>query len=380
MVNRVLLLCFSVFLVSMIGAAEESPARVRMAIVGLDHDHVWGRVEEILADPHAELVGVADPHPELIDRMRKEVPPSVRFFTDYVAMLNELMPAAVLVTTANDRHLEILRECAKRHIDYVTEKPMAASAQQAREMLRLARQAHITLMVNYWNLWAPSTEEIHARIAEGQIGPVQKIIVEYGHRGPREIGVSKYFADWLYDPVKNGGGALMDFGCYGADWAMWLKGRPQRVYAYSLKLKTAQPQDVEDDAVIVLEYADSTAILLPSWGWPYSKGEVQVYGPKGSLTARGEGLLFQPGTKGTTLENPEGRPVETAPLPPEKTNGMAYFIWCVRNHQPVEGAAAPELNVGVNEILDAAKESIRTGRAVDLGNSTSAGGPLPRRP
>jgi hypothetical protein len=33
----------------------------------------------------------------------------------------------------------------------------------------------------------------------------------------REIGVSEYFANWLYDPVKNGGGAIMDFGCYGAE-------------------------------------------------------------------------------------------------------------------------------------------------------------------
>jgi len=171
---------------------------------------------------------------------------------------------------------------------------MAANAEQAREMLRLARDARIKLMVNYWNLWAPATEEIHARIEAGEIGPVQKIIAEYGHRGPKEIGVSKYFAEWLYDPAKNGGGALVDFGCYGADWTLWLKGRPKRVYAYSLRLKTEQHNPVEDDAVI-------------------------------------------------------------------------YFVWCIRNHKPIEGAAAAELNVAVNEILDAAKEAIRTGRVVELG-------------
>jgi predicted dehydrogenase len=332
----------------------------------LDHDHVWDRVEEILAEPDAELVGVADTHQELIEKMRKEVPSGVAFFKDYVAMLDQVKPQGVLVTTSNDRHLEILRECAKRHIDYMTEKPMAANAEQAREMLRLARDARIKLMVNYWNLWAPATEEIHARIEAGEIGPVQKIVAEYGHRGPREIGVSKYFAEWLYDPAKNGGGALADFGCYGADWALWLKGRPKRVYATSLKLKSEQHNPVEDDAIIVLEYTDATAILMPSWDWPYNKGEVQVYGPKGSLVARGDGLLYQPGTEGTSLENPEGRPIKLQPLPPEKKNGIAHFVWCIRNNKAIEGAAAPELNVAVNEILDAAKESICTGRAVEL--------------
>src|SRR5205814_1642084 len=90
-------------------------------------------------------------------------------------------------------------------------------------------------MVNYWNAWTASTHDLFHRVKSGEIGPVQKIIVQYGHQGPKEIGVSKEFADWLYDPVKNGGGAIMDFGCYGAEWALWLKGRPTRGYATTCK-------------------------------------------------------------------------------------------------------------------------------------------------
>ena len=340
--------------------------KTRIAVVGLDHDHVWGRMKEVLDDPDAELVAVADPHADLVERAKKQVPASVEFFPDYVKMLDAAKPDAVIVTTANDRHLEILKACAQRHIHYMTEKPMAATAADAREMARLAREAGIKLMVNYWNLWAPATQDIYTRIQAGEVGPVQKIIVEYGHRGPKEIGVSKYFAEWLYDPVKNGGGALMDFGCYGADWAVWLKGRPTRVFATSLALKTDQHNQVEDDAVILVEYPDATAVLLPSWDWPYDKGEVQVYGPKGSLIARGDGLLFQSAAKENTLQAPEGVPLKTTLVPPEKKNGVTYFVSCIRNNRPIEGAAAPDLNVTVNEILDAAKESIQTGRAVPL--------------
>jgi predicted dehydrogenase len=158
----------------------------------------------------------------------------------------------------------------------------------------------------------------------------------------------------------------MDFACYGADWALWVKGRPQRVYAYALKLKTAQHNNVEDDAVVLLEYPDATAILLPSWGWPYGKGQAEFFGPQGSFLVMGDGLLFQPAHHGTTVKNPNGTPVSTQPVPAEKENGVAYFLHCLRDNQPVEGPVTAELNVGVNEIIDAAKESIRTGRAVEL--------------
>src|SRR5260370_20514445 len=152
-------------------------------------------------------------------------------------MLDEVKPDAVIVATSNARHWEILRECAKRHIHYSVEKPMATNAADAREMETLANQAGIKLMVNYWNAWVAPSHELFHRVKDGQVGPVQKIIVQYGHAGPKEIGVSEYFANWLYDPVKNGGGAIMGFGCYGAEWALLLKGRPKGVEAISPNLR-----------------------------------------------------------------------------------------------------------------------------------------------
>ena len=339
-------------------------ARTRLAIVGLDHDHVWGLLKIIANEPEAELAGIADPHPELVEKAKAAAPAGVKFFSDYLTMLDEVKPDAVIVTNANNRHLEVLRACAKRKIHFFTEKPMAASGADAREMERLARAAGIKLMVNYGNAWAEATQEAVRRIQAGEIGSVQKIIVQFGHRGPKEIGTSKYFSDWLYDPQKNGAGALMDFGCYGADWAMVLKGRPQRVYAASLKLKTEQHNAVEDDATVILEYPDATAILMPSWDWSYGKGQAEIFGSKGSFLARGDGLLFQPAEGETSVQNPDGKPVETQPVPPEKRNGVAYFLSCIRNNKPIEGAVSATVNVGVNEIIDAAKESIRTHRAV----------------
>ena len=340
--------------------------KTRCAIIGLDHDHVWGRMETIVKNPDAELVAIADTHPELVEKAKSRVPPTVKFFSNYTEMLDQMKPDVVIVTTANHLHLAILRACARRHIHYLTEKPMAATAADAREMERVASAAGIKLMVNYPTLWSSATQEAAARLKAGELGPIQKIIVEFGHQGPKEIGASKEFNAWLYDPKKNGAGALMDFACYGANWAMWVKGRPQRVFAYSLKLKSAQHNDVEDDAVVLLEYPDATAVLLPSWDWPYGKGQAEFYGPRGSFLVMGDGLLYQPAGKPPSIENPSGMPVPTPPLPPEKKDGIDYFLDCVRNNKPIEGPVSAELNVAVNEIIDAAIESIRTDKAVAL--------------
>jgi len=361
------LLLFSALALLVAASAHPQAARTRLAIVGLDHDHVWGILQDIAKEPLADLVAIADPHPELVERARKQVPATVKFYSDYVQMLDEARPEGVIVTTENDRHLEILRECAKRHINYSTEKPLASTTADAKEMERLARAANIKLMVNYWNVWvAPSHELYHRAVTAHELGPIQKIIVEQGHQGPKEIGVSKYFGDWLYDPAKNGGGALIDFGCYGAEWVLWLKGRPARVFAFAQRLKREQHNRVDDDATIVLEYPDAVAILEASWDWPYSMGQVQVFGPQGSLLATNDALLYRPAKSAEAAEGLDGRPVPLARPAHETSSPIAYFVDCIRHDRPIENPLAGPLNVSVVEILDAAKESIRTGQAVEM--------------
>src|SRR5438445_13841824 len=339
--------------------------KTRLAVVGLDHDHVWSLLKDIANEPSAELVAIAETDPALVSRAQKTVPPSVKFYADYVAMLDEAKPEAVIVTTSNDRHLEILRQCAKRHIHYSVEKPMATNAADAREMERLANEAKIKLMVNYWNAWVAPSHELFHRVKDGQLGDVQKIIVQYGHAGPKEIGVSEYFANWLYDPVKNGGGAIMDFGCYGAEWALWLKGRPIGVQAIAQKLKVSQHNQVDDDATILLDYPDAAVIVEASWDWPYSMGQVQVFGPRGSLLATRNTLFFR-STADRGKSGLEGEPVALNALQGGTSNPVAYFVDCIRHDKAIEEPLSAQLNVQVLDILDAARESVRTGRRQEL--------------
>ena len=346
-------------------AANPMEGKTRVAIVGLDHDHVWELLKYLDAEADAELVAIAEPQAALVKVAKAQVRGSVRFYSAYVPMLDEVKPDAVIVTTSNDRHLEILRECAKRHIHYSVEKPMATSAADAREMEELASQAGIKLMVNYWNAWVAPSHELFHRVRDGQVGAAQKIIVQYGHAGPKEIGVSEYFANWLYDPVKNGGGAIMDFGCYGAEWALWLKGRPKGVQAIAQRFKVSQHNKVDDDATILLEYPDAMVIIEASWNWPHSMGQVQVFGPKGSLLATGNKLFYRPtGDRGKA--GLEGEPIALNAPQGAMSNPVAYFVDCIRHDKPIEDPLSTRLNVQVMEILDAARESVRTGRKQEL--------------
>ena len=349
--------------------AGQSPAqnqKTRCAIVGLNHDHVWELLRYLEEEPESDLVAIAEPDKELVEKAKSKVPAAVRFYSDYIQMLDEAKPEVVFVTTANDRHLAILRECARRHIHYSTEKPMATNARDAREMEQLADKAGIKLMVNYWNAWAAPSHELVQRVRAGGIGPVEKIIVQYGHQGPKEIGVSKQFAAWLYDPVKNGGGAIMDFGCYGAEWALWLKGRPSRVYATTRRLKTGQQNPVDDDATMVLDYPDATVIVEPSWDWPYGMDRVYAFGSEGSLLATRDELFFRASSAQSPSAGPDGERLSPNPLPQRASNPIAYFLDRIRNDRPVEDPLSARLNVQVVEILDAARESARTGRAQDV--------------
>jgi predicted dehydrogenase len=158
----------------------------------------------------------------------------------------------------------------------------------------------------------------------------------------------------------------MDFGCYGAEWAVWLKGRPNGVMATAQKLKVEQHNKVDDDSTIVLDYADATVIIEASWDWPYDMSRVQVFGPKGSLLATRRELFYRSSNDRSTMTGLEGERVSLSAPQQEASNPISYFVDCIRHDKPIEDPLSTSLNVQVMEILDAARESVRTGHVQEL--------------
>ena len=87
------------------------------------------------------------------------------------------------------------------------------------------------------------------------------------------------------DPVLNGGGALMDFGCYGADLITWLMDgqRPTSVTAVTQQLKPEVYPRVDDDATIILSYPHTQGVIQASWNWPIGRKDMDIYGVTGQV-------------------------------------------------------------------------------------------------
>jgi predicted dehydrogenase len=236
------------------------------------------------------------------------------------------------------------------------------SLADARAMADAARKGGIQVVVNYETTWYPSVHRAH-ELVNGQqaIGGLRKIVVRDGHSGPAPI-CSPFFLAWLTDPVLNGGGALMDFGCYGADLVTWLMDgkRPGSVFAVTQQLQPALYPKVDDEATIVLTYPQTQAIIQASWNWPYGRKDMDLYGESGAMRLPDGASLFV--RKGNAPESREPAPALAAPY----QDSLSYFAAVVRGQIKPSGLGSIEVNLIVNEILDAAKESARTGRRIDL--------------
>ncbi len=330
---------------------------LRLAIISTTHDHVHNPFRYARENPEqVQIVGVYEPDRVRFDRFAKwyGLDPSLRY-DDLDRMLDETLPEAASVMTSPREHLVAVQACAPRGIHLLVEKPLAFESEAAERMAALARQHGVLLLTNYETSWYASVRTAHHAVHLGELAPVRRMVFRHGHRGPREIGCSEEFLAWLTDPDENGGGAITDFGCYGAILATWLMdGRaPDRVVASTGRFKPDVYPHVDDDATIVLTYPDATAVIQASWCWTHDVKEMDVYTEKGSIHARKWNDL--------AVRNPDQAPRKLDPLdkPDHLENEWVYLRKVIRNQCPVDPLSSLEMNLVATQILDAARESAR---------------------
>jgi predicted dehydrogenase len=354
------LLCLSAAPAFAQGAAQP----VRLAIIGLVHDHVGGMLPSLAGRTDVQLVGIVEPDQKLasIYAAQYHLDPKL-FFTSLDALRATTQVQAVATFTSTFDHRRVVEMCAPLGIDVMMEKPFAVSMDDARAMQAAAAKGGIQLIVNYETTWYRSNKSAYDFVKAGNgMGAVQKVVVRDGHKGPALIGCSPYFLKWLTDPVLNGGGALMDFGCYGADLVTWLMDgrRPTSVFAVTQTLQPDLYPKVDDDATIVLTYPHAQAILEPSWDWPFGRKDMDIYCEKGALRLPNGNEVFL--RMGDQPEKPVAAPALAAP----NADALSYLSAVVRGEIKPSGLSSVEVNMVVTEILDAARQSARTGKSVDL--------------
>ncbi|PAX07172.1 Gfo/Idh/MocA family protein [Sphingomonas lenta] len=346
-------------------AAAQAPDRpVRLAVARLTHGHVaWLLGWEKRGD--VEVVGIYEPDRAVAERYVREFKLDPRLVhAELAPMLDRVRPEAVVAFGSIAEHRSVVEAAAPRGLHVMVEKPLAFSATDADAMAALARRHRIQLLTNYETTWYASRAPIRAALARGEVGPIRKAVFRHGHHGPKELGVQPEFLSWLTDPQANGGGALVDFGCYGANLMTWLmNGRaPTSVTAVTQRLKSDPScARVDDEATLVLAYPDATAIVQASWNWPDHRKDVQVFGERG--------LLFAP-DRDTLLVRRRGEQADRrlATPPPAHADPFAFLADVIRGRAAVPDDDPSSLAnaLVVARILDAARRSAATGRTVRL--------------
>ncbi len=345
--------------------AQDQSHPLRVAIVGLEHGHVEGFLGALPSHRDVELVGIADADSSLIAKYQQKYHLDEKlFYKSEANMIERVRPDAVLVYTSISEHRNAIGIAAQYGVSSMVEKPLTISYQDALAIREIANYHHVHVLVNYETTWYASNRAAYEELSRGQLGELRRVLINDGHQGPKEIGVPPEFLSFLTDPEQNGAGALYDFGCYGADLMTWMMHgeAPLTVTAVTNQDKPSIYSRVDDDATIILHYPRAQAVIQASWNWPFGRKDMEVYGSTGyAITVGPDKLRLR-------VANERDESTSSAPsLNSNERDSLSYLAGVIRGSIQDKGdQSSLDTNVVVMQILDAARESARTGRAVRL--------------
>lgn len=324
----------------------------RIGIAGMAHGHVEGLLWQASERSDLQIVGIYEPDKALFDRLaaKYKLDPSLHHST-LDGMLDAAKPEAVTAMGPVKDHLSVVEACAPRNIHVLVEKPLAFETADARRMQELSARHGTLVLTNFETSWYASVREAYRLVKSDQFSPIRRIVFRHGHKGPQEIGCSPEFLAWLTDPAQNGGGAVVDFGCYGAVLATWLMDgeRPTRIVASRSTLKPMLYPRVDDDATIVLTYPTATAVIQASWAWTHDNKDMDLHTERGSIHAGKWDTL--------SVREPDSSPrtVQPPAKPAWLKDEWTYLRSVTRGECEIDPLSSIEYNVIVAEILEAAR-------------------------
>ena len=331
--------------------------KVRVAVIGTGGAGKYHAMH-YSKDPNAELVAVCDKIEEKVTEFAK-THNAPKTYLDYNELADNPEIEAVSICTPNYLHLDIAKkmfECGK-HV--LVEKPMAINASDSREMIDTARKNNCKLQVG--NMWRYHPEVLFVKeaIEKGHIGEVVKV-KGYG------IHVNKGPRGWFVEKKLAGGGMLIDMGIHAINTIRFVLGNPKAktVYAY---IDTRYGQyDVDDVAVVMIEFACNTICVIESGMWnPYADGKeasTQLFGTKGYARIFPTELRHSIGGTWGHFE-PQAKYKHLDLIMHERQ--VAHFVDCIVNDKTP--TASGDIALEDMRIIDAAYESAATRQVVNLG-------------
>jgi predicted dehydrogenase len=368
---KIILISFLILMINFAVNAQKTDSSdkikpLRLGIIGLAHDHVHG-VFQNRSNPDIEIVGIAEPDTALVTRYVNQYHLDRKIiYSSTEELIAKAKPEAVSVFTSISDHIKVVRICAPHKIHVMVEKPLAINYQQAKEMNDLSRKWGIEIITNYETTWYPVTKDAYTKtIVDNLIGEPRKMVIHDGHKGPIEIGCSKDFTNWLTDPDRNGGGAIIDFGCYGTDLISYFMNgeRPTSVTAITQQIKPDIYPKVDDEATIIVTYPRMQGIIQASWNWPVGRKDMEIYGKTGYIVTTDNVHM--------KIRINEQSPEQILTIDKDKAiaqNPFSFFALVVRGKIKLapNDPSSLSLNLVAMEILDCAVQSARSGKTIYL--------------
>lgn len=370
----------------------------RLGCIGFAHMHVNTLLDSFAKLPNVQWVACADTVPAVPSRCMKrstrgwnlkrahEQVGIPKVYADYREMLDKEQFDIIVFCPENARHGEVAEAIASKGVHMVTEKPMAASLSEALRMVRACQANKVELMVNWPTTWNTGVRAAKKLIDSGIIGDLLEVKwrngasmgpLAYG-TGPDEVFPEEKGAEWWHQ-AATGGGALLDYCCYGACLSRWYIGQPA-VAALGLKANlTSHYGDADDNAIITVRFPKALALLEATWttwhtGIP--TGPI-VYGSRGTLvvTSRhdAEGKTISGVEVYTTRGHGLGEPdqwVTGEPLPQGRATLAEEFIHHLETGEPLHPTLDMMQNLEVMAILDAGIRSAASGKLELVNDAT----------
>ncbi|MFQ6130505.1 MAG: Gfo/Idh/MocA family protein [Armatimonadota bacterium] len=358
----------------------------RVGIIGFAHMHINNVAGLFAEHPQVELVACADTVPDVPEL--REAPytrawnlqhalETIGFpkaYDDYHEMLEKEQFDIVICCSENAKHPEVVEACAAAGVNVCVEKPMARSLADALRMVRACRAAETTMVINWPMTWSPSARKAKALIDEGVIGRVLQVKARLGHTGPLGSGAAHAGVDETAAPMTDveraatwwhqeaaGGGAMLDFCCYGAMAGRWYVGEPA-VAVMGLRANLASHwADADDNGAMLVRFPSAMGLFEGTWTtWDHGvPGGPIVYGSTGTLVVE-----TRDGEPVVRLERGGGESTvyDCEPLPEGRQQVPGEFIHHLETGEPLHPTLEMAFNLEVMAILDAGVRSASTGR------------------
>lgn len=325
---------------------------IRLAILGFWHVHAADYAAEAQAHPGAEIVAAWDE-----DVARGKVGAGelgVPNHEDLQELLARSDVDGVIVTTRTSAHPEVIVAAAEAGKHIFTEKVLALTPAEAREIVEAVERNGVKLTISLPRLSHGYTLAIREVLASGRLGDVTQVRCRLSHDGA--VG-RRWLPARFFDPDEAGGGALVDLGCHPLYLTrLFLGGMPECV---SAEFGHVTGHAVHDNAVAILRHRTG-ALGIAETGFvnPYSPFTIEIHGTNGSLLyGTPEPRLL---VRNTARDDDAGW--TELPIPDSGPSPFEQWISHI-----VEGTNATEniaLALDLTTLVDSANRSALTGTAV----------------